>query len=65
VGLERSGVGPAVDLLQDRRLDLDETLANNVSRIECRIWLRAADQLAGLGVDGQVDVAGPPRASGP
>ena len=57
VGDERAGVRAAVDLLQDRRLDLEETLADQ--RLPDGVQDAAArgDQVAGLGVDGQVDVA--------
>ncbi len=59
VGDERAGVGAAVDLLQDGRLHLDEILGEQ--RLPDRMQDLAAgpDQLAGLGVDGQVDIAGP------
>ena len=59
VGLERAGVGPAVDELEDRRLDLDE--ATGVQRVA-----DAADHgrarvgdVACLGPHDQVDVARP------
>ena len=59
VGEERAGVGAAVDLLQDRGLDLQKPLADQ--RFADRVQNTAAgpDELARLGVDGQVDVAGP------
>ena len=57
VGDERAGGGAAVDLLQDRGLDLQESLG--VQGISDRAQHAAAgrDQLARLGVDGQVDIA--------
>ena len=41
VGEERPGVGAAVDLLQDRCLDLQNPLPTRVSRIACSTPLRA------------------------
>ncbi len=58
VGEERPGVGPAVDLLQDRGLDLQEALGEQGFPDRVQDVAAGPDQVARLGVDRQVDVAG-------
>ena len=58
VGEERPGVGAAVDLLQDRRLDLQKALADQGFADGVQHSAAGPDQVARLGVDRQVDVAG-------
>ena len=58
VGDERPGVGAAVDLLQDRGLDLQKALADQCFANCVQNAAAAADEIACLGVDGQVDIAG-------
>ena len=58
VGEERPGVGAAVDLLQDRRLDLQKALADQGFADGVQHAAAGPDQVARLGVDRQVDVAG-------
>ena len=58
VGEERPGVGAAVDLLQDRRLDLQKALADQGFADGVQHPAAGPDQVARLGVDRQVDVAG-------
>ena len=59
VGQKRARIRPAVDLLQDRRLDLQKPLA--VQGFPDRVQHTAArpDEVAGFGVHREVDVAGP------
>ena len=59
VGLERPGVGPAVDALQDRGLDLQETLGEQSLPNGAQDVTAGADEIAGNRIDRQVDVAGP------
>ena len=69
VGDERTCVGAAVDLLQDRGLDLQKALADQCFADRVQHAAAGRDQVARLGVDGQVDVAGrapaPPGRSAP
>ena len=58
VGEERPGVGAAVDLLQDRRLDLQKPLADQGFADRVQYTAAGPDQVARLGVDRQVDVSG-------
>ncbi len=58
VGEERPGVGAAVDLLQDRRLDLQKALADQGFADGVQHTAAGPDEVARLGVDRQVDVAG-------
>ncbi len=58
VGQERPGVGAAVDLLQDRCLDLQKPFADQGFADRVQYTAACPDQVAGLGVDRQVDVAG-------
>ncbi len=58
VGQERPGVGAAVDLLQNRRLDLQKPLAEEGFADRMQNTAACPDQIAGLGVDRQVDVSG-------
>ena len=59
VGEERPGVGAAVDLLQDRCLDLQKSLADQGFADRVQDTAACPDQIAGLGVDREVDIAGP------
>ena len=58
VGEERAGVGATVDLLQDRGLDLQKPLADQGFADRVQNTAAGPDEVARLGVDGQVDVAG-------
>ena len=58
VRLERPGVGAAVDLLQDRRLDLQESLGEQRLPDRPQDVAARADEITGRRVDRQVDVAG-------
>ena len=58
VGEERPGVRPAVNLLQDRRLDLQKPLADQGFTNGLQHTAASTDQVAGLGVDRQIDVPG-------
>ena len=59
VGAERPGVGAAVDLLQDRGLDLHETLGVQGLPDRAEDVAARADQASRGRTDRQVDVAGP------
>ena len=58
VGLERAGVRAAVDLLQDRGLDLQESLAHQRFPDGVQHAAAGGDQLSRLGVDRQVQISG-------
>ena len=58
VGEERTCVGATVDLLQDRGLDLQKALADQCFANRMQDAAAGPDQVARLGVDGQVDIAG-------
>ena len=57
VGEERAGVGAAVDLLQDRRLDLEKAIGHQGFSDGVQHLAARRDQIAGLAVDREVDVA--------
>ena len=58
VGEERPGVGAAVNLLQDWRLDLQKPLTDQGFTNCVQHTAASADQVAGLGVDRQIDIPG-------